>query len=151
MNQMDQPLALIAADAPPRAKPSVYPEPFASRMRGREKRPLGDLFGLTNFGVNLNRVVPGAVSALHAHAKQDEYIFVLEGHPTLITNGVETQLSPGMCAGFKAGSDNTHQLVNRSDKDVRYLEVGDRHGALPGRRHSSGSWRSREMDLKGSD
>ena len=127
MNKIDQPLAVIAAEAPPRTKPSIYPEPFASMMRGREKRPLGDLFGLTNFGVNLTRVEPGGVSALrHAHATQDEFIYVLEGRPTLITNAGETQLSPGMCAGFKAATGDAHQLVNRSDNDVVYLEVGDR-------------------------
>ena len=127
MDKIDRPLALIAADAPPRTKPSLYPEPFASMMSGREKRPLGDLFGLTNFGVNLTRIAPGGVSALrHAHAAQDEFIYVLEGHPTLITNAGETQLSPGMCAGFKAGNGDAHQLANRSAKEVLYLEVGDR-------------------------
>jgi uncharacterized cupin superfamily protein len=96
-------------------------------VRGREKRPLGDPFGLTNFGVNLTRLPPGAVSALrHAHLKQDEFIYVLEGAPTLITDAGETPLAPGMCAGFKAGSGDAHHLVNRSDGDVLYLEVGDR-------------------------
>ena len=75
-------IALVAAAVPLRTKPSNYPEPFATRMSGREKRPLGDLFGLTNFGVNLTRLPPGAVSALrHAHTKQDEFIYILEGSP----------------------------------------------------------------------
>jgi uncharacterized cupin superfamily protein len=127
LNQTTLPAAIMAADAPPRTKPSLYPEPFASMMRGREKRPLGDLFGLTNFGVNLTRMAPGGISALrHAHATQDEFIYVLEGRPTLVTNAGETQLSPGMCAGFKAGTGNAHQLINKSDKEVLYLEVGDR-------------------------
>ena len=127
MDKKDRPVAVIAADAPPRTRPSLYPEPFASMMKGREKRPLGDLFGLTNFGVNFTRISPGGVSALrHAHATQDEFIYILEGKPTLITNAGETQLLPGMCAGFKAGNGDAHQLVNRSDKDVLYLEVGDR-------------------------
>ena len=111
----------------PRSKPSSYPEPFASRMTGREKRPLGDIFGLSNFGVNLTRLIPGAGSALrHAHTKQDEFVYILEGHPVLITDQGETPLSPGMCAGFKAGSGNGHQLVNQTSADVLYLEVGDR-------------------------
>ena len=127
MNNIDQPVAIVVADAPPRTKPSIYPEPFASMMQGRVKRSLGDLFGLTNFGVNLTRVAPGGVSALrHAHATQDEFIYILEGRPTLITDAGETQLSPGICAGFKAGTGDAHQLVNRSDKEVLYLEVGDR-------------------------
>jgi len=121
------PVAVVAADAPPRTKPSNYPEPFASRMAGRRKHPLGDLFGLSNFGVNLTRLAPGAVSALrHAHSKQDEFLYVLSGHPTLHTNEGRTRLSPGMCAGFKAGTGNAHQLINESAEDVVYLEVGDR-------------------------
>src|SRR5881394_1605695 len=98
-------LAVVAADAAPRTKPTSYPEPFASRMRGRLKRPLGDLFGLTNFGVNLTRLAPGAVSALrHAHTRQDEFVYILRGHPLLHTDAGETALAPGMCAGFRAGT-----------------------------------------------
>src|SRR4051812_46453854 len=81
------PTALDAASVAPRVKPSNYPEPFASRMAGREKRALGDCFGLTNFGVNLTRLAPGAVSALrHAHTRQDEFVYILEGRPTLHTD-----------------------------------------------------------------
>jgi uncharacterized cupin superfamily protein len=121
------PIAIDAAQVPSRSKPSNYPEPFASRMIGREKKQLGDVFGLANFGVNLTRLVPGAVSALrHAHTLQDEFVYVLEGHPTLVTDAGDTALHPGMCAGFKAGTGDGHQLVNRSDADVVYLEVGDR-------------------------
>jgi uncharacterized cupin superfamily protein len=116
-----------ALDAPPRAQPSTYPEPFARLMAGREKRPLGDLFGLSNFGVNLTRLAPGGASALrHAHTVQDEFVYVLKGNPTLVTDSGETQLEPGMCAGFKAGSGDAHHLVNRSAAEVLYLEVGDR-------------------------
>lgn len=121
------PIAVVALDTLPRTKPSNYPEPFASRMAGREKRALGEVFGLTNFGVNLTRLVPGAGSALrHAHATQDEFVYILEGHPVLVTDQGETALAPGMCAGFKAGTGDGHQLVNRSNADVLYLEVGDR-------------------------
>jgi uncharacterized cupin superfamily protein len=96
-------------------------------MAGREKRPLGDLFGLANFGVNLTRLAPGASSALrHAHSKQDELVYVLEGRPTLHTDEGRTLLAPGMCAGFKAGTGNAHRLVNETAEDVVYLEVGDR-------------------------
>jgi uncharacterized cupin superfamily protein len=121
------PTAIVAAEAPPRTKPSNYPEPFASRMAGRVKRPLGDLFGLVNFGVNLTRLTPGSVSSLlHAHTKQDEFIYILEGQPTLVTESGETLLSPGMCAGFKGGTEQAHQLVNRTNADVVFLEIGDR-------------------------
>ncbi len=122
-----RPVATVAAEAPPRAKPSNYPEPFASRMLKREKRPLGDLFGLANFGVNLTRLTPGGQSALrHAHIKQDEFVYVLEGRPTLVTNAGRRRLEPGMCAGFRAGTGDAHHLVNESEEDVVYLEVGDR-------------------------
>lgn len=121
------PVALAAADAPPRVKPSIYPEPFASRMQGRVKHPLGDLFGLANFGVNLVRLAPGGVSALrHAHARQDEFVYVIAGHPTLHTDEGRTPLAPGMCAGFRAGTGNAHRLVNESSEEAVYLEVGDR-------------------------
>lgn len=120
------PIAIKAADAAPRAKPSNYPEPFFSRMLKREKRPLGDLFGLKNFGVNLTRLAPGGESALlHRHSKQDEFVYILEGEPILVTDTEEVQLAPGMCAGFPAQG-IAHQLVNRTDRDVVYLEVGDR-------------------------
>ena len=121
------PVAVMAKDVAPRAKPSVYPEPFASRMAGREKRALGDVFGLSNFGVNLTCLQPGAISALrHAHTQQDEFVYILEGVATLISDEGETTLTAGMCAGFKAGTGNAHQLVNRSTAEVVYLEVGDR-------------------------
>jgi uncharacterized cupin superfamily protein len=127
MSEKSNPIAGTAADVPARSKPSVYPEPFASRMAGREKRQLGDLFGLTNFGVNLTRLAPDAVSALrHAHTKQDEFIYVLQGQPTLHTDEGRTLLSPGMCAGFKAGTGNGHRLINETTEEVVYLEVGDR-------------------------
>ena len=120
------PIAIEAESAPPRTKPSNYPEPFFSRMGKREKRPLGDLFGLKNFGVNLTKLAPGGESALlHRHSKQDEFVFILQGEPTLVTDAEETQLGPGMCAGFPAQG-VAHQLVNRTNKDVVYLEVGDR-------------------------
>jgi uncharacterized cupin superfamily protein len=127
MSEKSKPIAVTAAEVSARTKPSVYPEPFASRMTGREKRPLGDLFGLTNFGVNLTRLSPKAVSALrHAHTKQDEFVYILQGRPTLHTDEGRTQLAPGMCAGFKAGTGNGHCLINETSEEVVYLEVGDR-------------------------
>lgn len=127
MSNDKHPVAIAAAEAPARTKPSNYPEPFASRMAGRQKRPLGDLFGLTNFGVNLTRLAPHAASALrHAHSRQDEFIYILQGHPTLHTDEGMTRLSPGMCAGFKAGTGNGHRLLNETAQEVVYLEVGDR-------------------------
>ena len=120
-------VALLAADAPARGFRSNYPEPFASRMAGRDKRPLGEAFGLRNFGVNITRLAPGGSSALrHAHTKQDEFVYVLEGRPTLLTDAGRTPLGPGMCAGFKAGTGDAHCLVNETEEEVVYLEIGDR-------------------------
>src|ERR1051325_5367112 len=111
-----RPVALVAADAPARTKATLYPPVFAARVAGRLKRPLGDLFGLTSFGVNLTRLAPGAASALrHAHTRQDELVYVLEGRPTLYTDAGAVELEPGMCAGFKAGEGDAHHLVNRSE------------------------------------
>jgi uncharacterized cupin superfamily protein len=127
LQSSSQPVAVVAAQASARKKPSNYPEPFASRMAGREKRPLGDLFGLTQFGVNLTRLAPGAVSSLrHAHTKQDEFVYVLRGNPTLVTDEGATRLAPGMCTGFRAGTGNAHHLVNETSDVVEYLEIGDR-------------------------
>ena len=124
--RMSGSLAIVAETAPPRRRPSNYPEPFFSRMAKREKRPLGDLFGLKSFGVNLTRLSPGGESALlHQHSRQDEFVYILQGEPTLITDTGEVSLAPGMCAGFSARG-IAHQLVNRTEKDVVYLEIGDR-------------------------
>lgn len=117
---------IIAAEAPLRTKPSNYPEPFASMMAGRQKRPLGDVFGLANFGVNLTRIAPGAVSALqHVHTRQDEFIYILEGRPTLVLDGEDMQMEPGMVMGFSAGG-AAHHVENRTDCDCLVLEIGDR-------------------------
>lgn len=115
-----------AIDVPPRKRVTYYPEPYASRMKGRIKHVLGDLFDIKKFGVNLTRLAPnGESSVLHRHTKQEEFIYVISGNPTLITEDGEVALMPGMCAGFTpAGS--AHQLVNRSNEEVIYLEIGDR-------------------------
>jgi uncharacterized cupin superfamily protein len=123
----DKPVAIAAAEVPPRAVQSGYPPDLRVKLGGREKRALGDVFGLVNFGVNLTRLPPGAASSLrHAHAKQDEFVYILEGEPVLLTDAGETPLRPGMCAGFPAGTGDAHHLVNRSARDVLYIEVGDR-------------------------
>ena len=149
------PVAIVAATAPPKTKLSNYPEPFFSRMAKREKRPLGDLFGLENFGVNLTRLAPGGESALlHRHSRQDEFIYILEGEPTLVTDRGEVALKPGMCAGFPAQG-IAHQLVNRTAADVVYLEMGDRssgdEGSYPSddltaALGSDGTWRFTHKD-----
>jgi uncharacterized cupin superfamily protein len=117
---------LAATSVAPRAKLSSYPEPFASRMRHRERRALGDHFGLKNFGVNLTRLSAGGESALlHRHSRQDEFVYVLHGEVTLVTEDGETVMRAGDCVGFPAGA-RAHQLVNRSNEDAVYMEVGDR-------------------------
>ena len=127
MANASTPQAIEAELAPPARPGRGYPEPFAARVVGRVRRPLGDLFGLTNFGVNLTRLPPGGMSALrHTHSREDEFIYILEGEPVLATNAGETQLSPGICAGFKAGSRDAHHLLNRTMRDVVYLEIGAR-------------------------
>lgn len=121
------PVALNAIDVPPRPKGTIYPSHLAGRVEGRIKAPLGNVFGLNNFGVNLTRLQPGAQSALrHAHSKQDEFVYILEGCPVLITDEGRTPLTPGMCAGFVANSRRGHHLINEFGADVLYLEIGDR-------------------------
>jgi uncharacterized cupin superfamily protein len=106
---------------------SGYPAPLRASTEGREKAALGDVAGLTQFGVNLTRLKAGAASALrHWHEQEDEFVYVLDGELTLIEDGGETLLRPGDAAGFKAGVANGHHLVNKSSRDALYLEVGTR-------------------------
>lgn len=105
----------------------VYPDPWGALTQGREKTALGDVAGLTQFGVNLTRLKPGAASALrHWHETEDEFVYVLEGEIMLIEDGGTTVLRPGDAAGFKAGVSNGHHLVNKSQRNALYLEVGTR-------------------------
>jgi uncharacterized cupin superfamily protein len=110
---------------------SGYPtEEMRRATAGRAKQPLGDALGLTTFGVNLTRLAPGAASSLrHWHLRQDEFVYVLDGELTLVTDDGEHVLRPGMCAGFPGGVPNGHHLVNRTSSAATFLEVGDR---LPG-------------------
>ncbi len=127
MSNAKYPVAVDAHTVPIKAGRINYPPGFAERTSSRDKRALGDLFGLTVYGVNMTTIRPGGMSALrHAHTKNDEFIYVVEGEPTLVTDAGETLLKPGMCAGFKAGTGDAHHLVNRTSRDVVYLEIGDR-------------------------
>jgi uncharacterized cupin superfamily protein len=106
---------------------SSYPEPFKPRVAGRIKQRLGDATGLKNFGVNLVKLEPGSQSALrHWHLRQDEFIYVLEGELTLVTNAGAQVLTAGMAAGFPAGEADGHHLINHTETIAVYLEVGDR-------------------------
>lgn len=147
--------AIAAADAPVKRKPSNYPEPFAQRMVGRIKRPLGDLFGLRSFGVNLTRLNPGAVSSLHhRHSAQDELVYVLSGRPTLYVDDRRQQLRAGMVVGFAAAGP-AHHIANETADDCLLLEVGDRnrqdqvsypHDDLQAVMTASGQWSMRHKD-----
>lgn len=126
------PIAIDAKSVEPRAKSSNYPEPFASRVSGRIKRQLGSPFGLNNLGVNLTVLQPGSESSvMHRHSMVDEFIYILEGEPLLVTDEGEVPLRPGMCAGFPANG-RAHHLVNRSSSNVVYLEISDRSSSDEG-------------------
>jgi uncharacterized cupin superfamily protein len=123
MNTTPLPITDIPADL----RKTIYPPPYATQVQGRSRRRVGDYFGLANFGINMTEIAPGSVSALlHKHAKQDEFIYIIAGTPTLMLDDKEYLLQPGDCCGFKAGSTIAHQLVNKSQTTVVYLEVGDR-------------------------
>ena len=149
-----QPTALATAVAPRIG--SGYPKQFAEPCRARTKHVLGDWFGLTQFGVNLTVLPPGCWSAQrHWHEKEDEFVYVIEGELTLIDEAGEHLLSPGMCAGFKAGVSNGHHLVNRSERQASYLEIGTRAAGerahysdidMLVERSSDGSWQYRRKD-----
>ncbi len=121
-----KPPALDPESVTPRTG-SSYPAPFADDCATREKRALGDALGLKAFGVNFTTLPPGAWSAQrHWHSDEDEFVYVVEGELTLVTDGGEQVLRAGMAAGFPAGVADGHHLVNRSREPAVYLEVGDR-------------------------
>ena len=104
-----------------------YPPPHDKAVAGRSRKRLGNAAELDQFGVNLTTLKPGASSALrHWHEQEDEFVFMLEGEVALIENEGESTLRPGDAAAFKAGVANGHHLVNRSDRDAVYLEIGSR-------------------------
>ena len=109
---------------------SGYPEPFRSRVLPREKRALGDAFGLTSIGVSLTILHPGIESSMrHWHDREDELVYVLDGELVLRTDAGEQTLGAGMFAGFKAGDPDAHQFINRSDRPATYLEISNRDAA----------------------
>jgi uncharacterized cupin superfamily protein len=106
---------------------TFYPAQFQAECKGRHKQALGDVVGLTQFGVNISRIEPGQSSALlHWHEQEDEFIYMLQGELVLIENDGETVLKAGDAAGFKAGSGVAHRLINRGNRDAVYFEVGTR-------------------------
>ena len=106
---------------------SIYPAPYAAQMAGRSSIRLGDLAGLTQFGVNIVTLAPGAAASLrHWHLREDEFALVLEGRLTLIEETGETEMTPGDCAAWKAGVANGHRFVNRSDAPGKFLIVGSK-------------------------
>lgn len=129
LNPIDEPITMTIIDPNqlPSRTGSNYPDRFKSVVAGREKRRLGEATGLKNFGVNLTTLPPKSRSALrHWHTKQDEFIYVLSGELTLITDAGESILQSGQAAGFPAGEANGHCLYNHSDEVATYLEIGDR-------------------------
>ncbi len=113
---------------------SSYPEPYRSRVLPREKRRLGDAFGLTRVGINQTTLPPGKESSMrHWHTREDEFVYVLEGEVVLRTGAGEQLLTAGMCAGFPAGVEDGHQLINRSGRPAVYLEVSNRDPEDEGR------------------
>ncbi|MGE0022566.1 MAG: cupin domain-containing protein [Hyphomicrobium sp.] len=111
---------------PPRTT-TIYPKPFDEGFEGRLKRPLTDRLGLTQFGVNLTTLEPGAQSShRHWHEEEDEFIYMLEGELVLVTKDGEQLLKPSMAVGFAAGDRNGHHLVNKSRYRATYLEIGTR-------------------------
>jgi uncharacterized cupin superfamily protein len=111
----------------PESNATSYPEKFKAANSRRWNRRLGDHAGLTNFGVNLTRIEAGGQSsARHAHTRQDEFIWVVEGEIVLETNEGRQVLRPGMCAGFAAGCGNAHRFVNETTESTVLLVIGDR-------------------------
>lgn len=120
----------IDIDAIPLDTSSGYPELYRAAVAGRSRRRLGRAADLGQFGVNICRLAPGAASSQrHWHSAEDEFVYVLEGEVVLCEDGGETVLRPGDAAAWKAGAENGHCLVNRTDRDAVVLEVGSRASA----------------------
>ena len=104
---------------------SIYPDPYAAMMAGRSSLRLGQAGGLTQFGVNIVILAPGALSSLrHWHLHEDEFVMVTEGECVMVTDAGEEVMRPGDCAAFPAGVANGHHFINRSDAPARFLVVG---------------------------
>lgn len=115
----------IDLDAAPLRTGSIYPPPYAAMMEGRSSRRLGQAAGLTQFGANLVILAPGAVASLrHAHLKEDELAWVVEGELVLVEDEGETVMRAGDCAAWPAGTGNAHRFENRSEVEARFLVVG---------------------------
>lgn len=109
----------------PRKTGSIYPEPYASMVAGRSSLRLGDAGGLTQFGVNIVILQPGAMSSLrHWHLNEDEFVMVILGECVMVQDAGETLMRVGDCAAFPAGSTDGHHFFNRSDSEARFLVVG---------------------------
>jgi uncharacterized cupin superfamily protein len=122
---------------------SGYPEPYRSRVLPREKRRLGDALGLTRIGINQTTLPPGKESSMaHWHSREDEFVYVLEGEVVLRSAQREQRLTAGMCAGFPAGTQEGHQLINRSGHPAVYLEISNRDG------EDSAYYSDADVDLK---
>ena len=106
---------------------SIYPAPYAAMMAGRASMRLGEAGGLTQFGVNLVTLEPGALSSLrHWHLAEDEFVMVTEGICTMVTDAGATEMRPGDCAAFPAGRPDGHHFINRTDRPARFLVFGSK-------------------------
>jgi uncharacterized cupin superfamily protein len=106
---------------------SIYPSPYAEMMVGRSSLRFGEAGGLTQFGVNLVTLQPGAMSSLrHWHLNEDEFVMVTEGECTLVQDAGETLMRPGDCAAFRAGDPDGHHFINRTDRPATFLVIGSR-------------------------
>ena len=106
---------------------SIYPAPYAAMVAGRSSLRLGDAGGLTQFGVNLVTLLPGAMSSLrHWHLAEDEFVMVTQGSCTMVTDAGETPMQAGDCAAFPANSGDGHHFINHSDAPAVFLVVGSK-------------------------
>ena len=120
-------MAKIDIQSAPRTDGSDYPPPFDEPCRSRVRHALGEAAGLTQFGVNLQRLAPGGWSSQrHWHTGEDEFVWVVAGEVVLVTDAGEETLRAGDCAAFRAGHADGHHLQNRSDAEALLLEIGSR-------------------------
>jgi len=127
----------IDIDNVPLDRSTGYPPPYNKAVEGRERKRIGRTAGLTQFGVNICTLKPGAASSQrHWHENEDELVYVLEGELVLREDSGEITLKPGDAAAWKAGVANGHCLVNRGNRDAKFIEIGTRSATLSRRRYA---------------
>lgn len=88
--------------------------------------PFARHLGLTRLGIHHELVPPGRrTSWPHAERDEEEFVYVIAGHPDVWIDGELHRLRPGDGVAFPAGTGIAHTFINNTDSDVQLLVVGE--------------------------